>query len=170
MQAFWEIILKSILWMSKNYIFAVKWRKTPAFCYIFSFYLIIFTINQTHKKRVQKTRSNGWNQFVHFFLYRLENNNTLQLCHFYYTKIFWCPDDVMHSVKISWFFCHSDFTWNQFRDSRKAKSAISTYLEELNFNFCTCWRLIFAKSTKFRAPKIAKGSFRTSKFSKIDFT
>ena len=65
MQAFWEIILKSILWMSKNYFFAVKGGKTCVLLYYFV--LIIFTINQTQKKRVQKTRSNGWNQFVLFF-------------------------------------------------------------------------------------------------------
>ena len=38
-----------------------------------------------------------------------------------------------YSVKISWFFYHSVFTWNQFWKSRSAKSAFLTHLEVLNF-------------------------------------
>jgi len=44
-----------------------------------------------------------------------------------------------------------------FWDSRNAKSDILTYLQVLIFmNFCIFWRLEFTKSTKIRAPEIAK--------------
>ena len=70
-----------------------------------------------------------------------------------------------HSVKISGFFYHSDFTWNQFCDSRSAKSAFLTHLDGLNFDFlhfCPFWELKFTKWTKFSNP----GSYRTSTSSK----
>ena len=79
-----------------------------------------------------------------------------------------------HSVEITEFLSRSDFTWNQnwlIYLCRSAKSAISIHLEILNFAFYEPWRLNSTKWTKFRAPKMVKnGSFRTYRFSKIDFT
>ena len=46
---------------------------------------------------------------------------------FYGKEIAW------HNLEISWFFYHSDFTWNQFGDSKSAKSAILTHSEALIF-------------------------------------
>ena len=66
----------------------------------------------------------------------------------------------MHSVEISWFFYHSDFTWNQFLGFLKCKIChFNTFarLWILTFrHFSTFWRLKFIKSTKFRALEIAK--------------
>ena len=80
-----------------------------------------------------------------------------------------------HSAEISWFFYHSDFTWNQFWGFLKHKicnfntSRGSEFFIFLNFG--PFWRLKPSKLTKFIAPKIAKNlSFRTSRFLKIDFT
>ena len=71
-----------------------------------------------------------------------------------------------HSVEVSGFFYHSDFTWNQFGDARcyrNVKYAILTHLEALNFDlhdfFGTFWRLKFTKVTNFRASKMAKMAF-----------
>ena len=61
-----------------------------------------------------------------------------------------------------------------FGGSRSAKSAISKHLEALNFDFCEF--LHFLKAENYQINKIQspwnskKGSFRTSRFSKIDFT
>ena len=64
-----------------------------------------------------------------------------------------------HSVQVSLFFYHSDFTWNQFWGFWKCKSANLTHSEALDFDF---FFLIFApfegcniKLTNFRAPKTA---------------
>ena len=61
-----------------------------------------------------------------------------------------------------------------FVDSRSAKSAISTHFEALKFQFYEFlhfWKAKIDQTNKFRASKIAKkGSFRSSRFSKIDFT
>ena len=61
-----------------------------------------------------------------------------------------------------------------FVDSIRAKSAILTHLEALNFDFYQFlhfWEAEIAQINKLRAPKIAKkGSFRTSRLSNIDFT
>ena len=62
-----------------------------------------------------------------------------------------------------------------FGDSRSEKYAIFITFRHPEFwllmIFYTFWRLEFTKLTKFSAPKNAKnGSFKTSRFSKIDFT
>ena len=60
----------------------------------------------------------------------------------------------------------------KFGDFRSAKSAISTYLKALKFdflrNFGTFWRLKFKKFTKVRGPKRTKtGSLELLDFSKL---
>ena len=81
-----------------------------------------------------------------------------------------------HSVEISLFSYHSDFTWNQIPGFEKYKichfNTFSLRQRILIFmNFCTLWKLKFTKSTKFRAPKSAKkGNFRIFEFCKLDFT
>ena len=62
-----------------------------------------------------------------------------------------------------------------FGDSRSEKCAIFITFRHSEFwllmIFYTFWRLEFTKLTKFSAPKNAKNSsFKTSRFSKIDFT
>ena len=61
-----------------------------------------------------------------------------------------------------------------FWDFRNAKSAILTHLEVLNFDFNEFLQFIKAEiflRNKIQGPKIGKnGTFRSSTFSKIDFT
>ena len=66
------------------------------------------------------------------------------------------------------------FFMNQSLDSRSAKSAILTHLEALNYviyDLLHFLRLKLTKLTKSKAQMmVKKGSFRTSRSSKIDFT
>ena len=75
---------------------------------------------------------------------------------------------------MSGFFCHSDFTWNQFLDSKNAKLAILTHLKALNFDFQEFLHFLKAviyQIDNIQSPKNGKNySFSTSNFSKIDFT
>ena len=61
-----------------------------------------------------------------------------------------------------------------FGESRSAKSAVLTHLEVLNFDSYKILHFLKAelgKLAKFIAPKIAKkGTYRTFRFTKIDFT
>ena len=61
-----------------------------------------------------------------------------------------------------------------FWDSRSAKSAILTHLEALDFDFYGFLHFLRAEiyqKEKTQSPKNGKvGSFRNSRFSKIDFT
>ena len=79
-------------------------------------------------------------------------------------SIFWFGSWIHSaSVEISWFFYHSDFTWNQFEGFQKDKIGHFYTIRRSEFllfmNFCTFWRLNFNKLTKFRAPKVAKKQF-----------
>ena len=67
-----------------------------------------------------------------------------------------CKRHRWHNVEISWFFHQfsSDFTWNQFWDSRSAKSAIERIYRLMNFG--TFWKLKWTKLTDSRAPKLTK--------------
>ena len=61
-----------------------------------------------------------------------------------------------------------------FGDSRSVKSAILPHLQVLNFDFYQIWHFLKAEIyqiNKIQSPKIGKkGSFRPSRFCKIDFT
>ena len=61
-----------------------------------------------------------------------------------------------------------------FRGSRSAKSGILTHFEALNFDFSEFlrfWKAEISLIDKFQIHKNVKnGCFRTSRFSKVDFT
>ena len=76
-----------------------------------------------------------------------------------------------HSVEISAFFIIQILREINFGDSRSAKSAISLHFEALNFDFYAFLHILkveISQISKIQKPK--SGSFRTSRFSKIDFT
>ena len=72
------------------------------------------------------------------------------------------------------FFYHSDFRQINFGVSRSAKSAISTHIEAVNFDFDEFLHFLEAEIgqiTKVQSHKNDKnGSFSTSRFLKTDFT
>ena len=66
-----------------------------------------------------------------------------------------------HSVENSWILYHSDFTWNQFGDSRSAKSAILTYLEALKLDYYEILHFLKAEIyqiNKIQSPRNCKNS------------
>ena len=64
------------------------------------------------------------------------------------------------SVEITEFFCHSDFTWNQFWESRSSKNAVFAILGALNLvdlvNFSLLKVLKVMKSHNSEVSKCAK--------------
>ena len=105
------------------------------------------------------------NNVISFGFYFLNSNticygiSLVYCCKKSWTKNIQCPKSTQ-SIFLNTVWKLHDFSITQilreinFGDSRSAKSAILTHSEALNF--CTFWKLKFTKSTKFRAPKIAK--------------
>ena len=66
-------------------------------------------------------------------------------------------------MQIAGFFCHSDFTWNQFWRILKLQNCHFCTFRGSEFwffmTFCTFWRLELTKLTKFRALKWPKMAF-----------
>ena len=86
----------------------------------------------------------------------------------------WCDKIQTHSVEISGFFYHSDFTWNQFWGFLKCKICYSNTFRGSEFWFYEFLHFLKAEifqMNKNESHKNGKnGSFRTSRFSEIDFT
>ena len=73
-----------------------------------------------------------------------------------------------HSVEISGFFCHSDFTWNQFWSFLSTKIAILTILD---LEVLTFSRVKFSQKSKFKvSSSVITAVFNFQKSAKIDFT
>ena len=78
-----------------------------------------------------------------------------------------------HSVKISWFFYHSDFTWNQCWSFEAPQNCHFDHLSSSEFDF---WEFLtfssvkFFQNSKFKAKFVATPVFDLLKSSKIDFT
>ena len=67
-----------------------------------------------------------------------------------------------HSVENSRFFCHSDFTWNQFlADLRRSKSAIWPFLQLWSLNLWYLRVCNFSNKSECKASKIVKLAFST---------
>ena len=105
--------------------------------------------------------------YVLGFGYTLGTKVSKALCsrHFQNVKL------MLHFVEIAWFYCHSDFTWNQIlANSNGSKMSFLTILELLNFDVSKFEQLSSAKLTKIQksVSKIAKNDiFRPFEFAKI---
>ena len=81
---------------------------------------------------------------------------------------------IVHSVEISWFFYHSDLTWNQFMRFWKCKICHFNTFRGSEFWFL--WICAHFDGWNYQINNIQspynckKGSLRTSRVSEIDFT
>ena len=98
-----------------------------------------------------------WKQFVVY------NFKKISVAKFYNSIFkFKVPDFNFHSVEISLFFCHSDFTWNQFYvkpNCESCKTAVFAILEAGTLSLCQISTFKMCKKSwkwKFRASQYVK--------------
>ena len=80
----------------------------------------------------------------------------------------------MHSVEISWFFCHSDFTWNQFWWIWKYEKCLFSIFRGFEFLIlvnCSLHRMQKFIEIRIQSLQMCwKWQFLTSKILEFDFT